>query len=105
MILTIACYVFSGITRLFLMPGPRQLTCSGDGKCILIVSMPILGEKVDPLRLNLKVFLISYIFIKLTRRLVYVCFAHTMSIHFPASEHVNCLGPCIKNSMVTPLNT
>ena len=35
--LTIACYVFSGLARLFLMPGPRQLTCSGVGKCILIV--------------------------------------------------------------------
>ena len=26
----------SGVTRLLLMPGPRELTCSGVGKCILM---------------------------------------------------------------------
>ena len=36
---------------------------------------------------------------------MHVCFAHTMSIHFLTPEHVNCLGPGIKYSLVTPLVT
>ena len=65
--------VVSGITKLLLMPGPRQLTCSGVGKCIYTHcvckahSMPILGglappenfEKLDPLISNLRVILLS----------------------------------------------